>query len=231
MPLFRLTGLVALVAMLFPTTLSHFDATRDALPPPGPKLPGDTGGALLVSAFNDGSLEGWRADREGVWSVRHGLLRADLPDQRQAYSFIYAGSEEWRNYALDFDVCGIRGVDKGAAVRVMGTQGVGVDLRGPGYQDVLLHRGPIPLGKARVPNGNGTWHHVRIEAKRDYYRVLVDGTLQIVKRDKANHRPRGRIAFAAYTGAGGECTVYYDNVVVTPLDEDGRSAKAVSPRP
>ena len=45
----------------------------------------------------------WEADREGVWMVHRGMLRAELPDAKQERSFLYAGSEDWVNYALDFD--------------------------------------------------------------------------------------------------------------------------------
>ncbi len=214
---FKVLGLavVAVAAMGSPTPFG--DPSRNTIPPPGPSLKEPPAGALFWDNFSKRSLDGWQSTRDDAWSVRNGVLRGDLPDQPQQYAFIYAGDERWSDYALDFDVCGIRGVDKGGVVRVEGKDGVGVDLRGPGYQDVLLHRGPIPMGRASVPNGNGMWHHVRIEAKDDYYRVLIDGALKIVKRDKANHRPRGRIALAAYTGGVGQCTVYYDNVVVTPL--------------
>lgn len=193
------------------------DIARNALPPPSPAPPRPGPATLFADDFSSASLARWSADRPGVWTVRRGLLRADLPDEKQAYSLLYAGDEAWQDYALEFDVCAMRGVDKGAVVRVRGTDGVGVDLRGPGYQDVVLNRGPIPLGKARVPNANGVWHHVRVEAYGGLYRVFVDDALKIVHRDKANHRPRGRIALAAYTGGTGECTVHYDNVSVTAL--------------
>jgi hypothetical protein len=111
----------------------------------------------------------------------------------------------------------MRGVDKGVVVRVMNGSGLGVDLRGPGYQDVLLHRREWPMGKAPAINGNGVWHHLRIETEGARVRVFVNGELKIERGDPRNARPRGRIALAAYTGGVGECTVFYDNVVVTPL--------------
>ena len=217
MPPLRLLSLVVAAAATLGLPARVGDPTRDALPPPGRPLLAAPVGSLFSDFFADTSLTGWRADRAGVWSVRRGLLRADLADARQTYSFLYAGSEQWQNYALDFDVCGMRGVDKGAVVRVVGEEGVGVDLRGPGYHDVLLHRGWVPLGKVRVSNANGVWHHVRIEARAERYLVFVDDSLLIDRRDGRNHHPRGRIALAAYTGGVGECTVYYDNVVVTRL--------------
>ena len=210
-------GVALLVTAAVGTPASYNDPARNTIPPPGPKMTQPPAGALFWDNFSDAKLDGWTTTRDDAWSVHHGVLRGDLPDQPQTYAFIYAGHDDWRNYALDFDVCGIRGVDKGGVVRVEGNDGVGADLRGPGYQDVLLHRGMIPMGRADAPNANGTWHHVRIEAKDDYYRVLIDGALQVVHRDKGEHRPRGRIALAAYTGGVGQCTVYYDNVVVTPL--------------
>jgi len=196
------------------------DPVRETAPPPGPKPAHVTGVVLFASDFNRGDLAGWAADREHVWSVRRGVLRADLPDRKQERSFLYAGSQEWGDYAVDLDVCMMRGVDKGVVVRIVGDSGIGVDLRGPGYQDVLLHRRQWPLVKARVENANGAWHHLRVEARGTRYRVWVDGVL-LLERSDGKQQQNGRIALAAYTGGVGECTVYYDNVIVTSLESRG----------
>jgi hypothetical protein len=192
------------------------DPTRDLRLPPTPKFKPPAQGALFATDFSEG-LRGWVPDRDSVWSVRYGSLRGDLPDGKQLRSFIYAGSASWADYALDVDVLGARGVDKGVVVRVEDESGIGVDLRGPGYQDVLLHRREAKMGQADVQNANGVWHHIRIEARGHRYRVWVDEALLIDKEDPRHARPRGRIALAAYTGGSGQCTVYYDNVIVTPL--------------
>jgi hypothetical protein len=173
--------------------------------------------ALFVDDFKDGKLDGWTPDQPGMWSVRYGMLKADLPDGRQVRSFVYAGSETWTNYVVDLDVCGIRGVDKGVVVRVAENKGIGVDLRGPGYEDVVVYRREWPMGHASVLNPNGVWHHLRVEARGNRYRVWVNGVLTIDREDSRNACPAGRIALPGYTGGAGECTVYYTNVVVTPL--------------
>jgi hypothetical protein len=191
------------------------DPTRFALPPAPPRIALPESGVLFHDDFSSGDLRGWSRDSTGAWSVWHRMLRADLPDQKQARAFLYAGDGQWEDYALDFDVCGMRGVDKGAAVRVDGGSGFAVDLRGGGYQDVVAYMREWPLGRAGVTNANATWNHVRIEAKGDRYRVFVNGELKIARND--GRRPRGRIALAAYTGGVGECTAYFDNVVVTKL--------------
>jgi len=196
---------------------ASFDPTRDLRLPPTPKFRPPAEGVLFASDFSDG-LRGWIPDRDSVWTVRNGSLRADLPDGRQLRSFIYAGSPSWTDYAVDVDLLAARGVDKGVVVRVEDESGIGVDLRGPGYQDVLLHRREWKMGQADVQNANGVWHHVRIEARGHRYRVWVDEALLIDREDPRRARPRGRIALAAYTGGSGQCTVYYDNVIVTSLE-------------
>jgi hypothetical protein len=209
------------ITLLFMTVLLCVSASgepeRDAAPPRSPKAvhPHD---ALFFDDFSDGDLSPWKADKAGIWSIRRGALRADLPDAKQQHSFLYAGSSDWTDYAVDLDVCAMRGSDKGVAVRVVeGSAGIGIDLRGPGYQDVLMHRREWPMGKARAINPNATWHHLRIECQQHRYRVWVNGVLALDKVDSKRSRPFGGIALAAYTGGVAKCTVYYDNVVVTPL--------------
>lgn len=187
---------------------------HDAMPPASPKSRSPSGEVLFRDDFSDG-LGNWAPESSGAWTAWKGMLRADLPDEKQARAFLYAGSEEWRDYALDFDVCGMRGVDKGAAVRVQGQSGFAVDLRGGTYQDVVAHVREWPVGKSAAKNVNGSWSHVRVEAKGERFRVLVNGKLEIDVTDDA--RPQGRFALAAYTGGVGECTAFFDNVVVTKL--------------
>ena len=185
----------------------------DSLPPP-PGPPASRAG-LLSERFED--LDAWRPDREGVWTAERGMLSARLPDKPQERSLIHAGSVDWRDYAVDLDVCQLRGTDKGLVVRVRGDVGVGVDLRGGEYQDVLAYRREVLLGRAKAPNLDRQWHHLRVEAHGSRYSVFVDGHLVLRCLDKLPGARQGRIALPAYTGGTGTCSVFYANVVVTSL--------------
>jgi hypothetical protein len=187
---------------------------RPALPP-APRATAPPGALLFSDDFR--TLDAWRSDRAGVWSVADGVLRGHPPDGKQERSFLFAGSEDWRDYAVDVDVCQMRGVDKGVAVCVRGGHGVAVDLRGGDYQDVLLYRQEVPLGSARVANRDSAWHHLRIEIREARYTVLVNGARVLERRDPLRAMRQGRIALAAYTGGRGECSVLYANLFVTRL--------------
>lgn len=195
-------------------------------PSPSPQFARPTN-ALFVDEFSDAHLDGWTADRTGIWTVRDGMLCAQLPDGKQLHSFLYAGDTTWVDYAVDFDVCGMRGADKGCAVRVIpGRKGLGVDLRGPGYDDLKLYLMQFPVGSASAPNRNGTWHHLRIEIRgRDRCRVAVDGNLVLDRRVHPPAPAGGGIALSAYTGGIGSCTVYYDNVVVTRFMQNAAASR------
>ena len=65
---------------------------------------------------------------------------------------------------------------------------------------------------------NGVWHHLRVEMRGPHCRVCVDGIEIVNRRLSARAPASGGIALAAYTGGVGECTLFYDNVAVTPLD-------------
>lgn len=173
---------------------------------------------LFAHDFDDGKPTGLDWDRHAVWSVVDGSLRANMPSQKQLRSFAFLGSPDWTNYAVEVDMRGIRGVDKGVAVRVTGSKGVGVDLRGDGYHDVVMYRGLSKLDGAPVINRNGTWQRVRIEVRGGRYRVFVNRVLKLDYADPKNERPRGRVALAAYTGGSGQCELLFDNLVVTRLE-------------
>lgn len=204
------------------------DPTRFANPPQPPRFEPPVSGVLFADDFSDG-LARWQTDQPKVWSVTHGMLRADLPDLKQQRALIYAGDESWADYAVDLDVCMMRGVDKGVIVRAQGISGVGVDLRGGVYQDVVMYVREWPLGKSAVVNANGTWNHIRVEARGSRYTVTVNGELKIVRTDQ--RRPQGRIALPAYTGGVGQCTVYYDNVIVTALAPVEHALKSAPEHP
>jgi hypothetical protein len=210
----RVLGAVAAIALV---SGSAFDETRFALPSPPPAMTKHTTDVLFADDFSD-KLHRWDPDRDGVWSTARGMLRADLPDQKQIRSLIHAGDTSWTDIAVDLDLCMMRGVDKGVVVRVRGEAGMGVDLRGGSYQDVVMYQREWPMGRAQATNANGTWNHLRVEARGHRYKVFVNGELKLDRLDGRNARRAGRIALPAYTGGVGKCTVYYDNVVVTRLD-------------
>jgi hypothetical protein len=198
------------------------DDSREVPPPPSPKFSPHPD-AVLAEDFRAPTLgDRWRADRKGVWKVRKGMLVADLPDAKQQHSALYTGDDDWTDYVVDLDVCGTRGVDKGVVVRVKESRGVGVDLRGPGYHDVKVHLNELPIARVDIQNGNVQWHHLKVEVRGPRCRVWVDATEVVHKRLPASAPLSGGIALIAYTGGVGECTVYYDNIVVTPLDVSAR---------
>jgi len=184
---------------------------------PAPPRPRGAGAKVMFAADFQRGADGWTLEDPSFWSSSGGTLCAALPDKKQVHSIARAGSPEWTDYALDLDLCGMRGVDRGAAVRVDDKKGIAVDLRGPPYDDVLLHSDRSELGRARVSNANRRWHHLRIEARGHRYRVLVDGRLVLDRRDPEHAHPRGGIALAGYTGGAGACQVCFANVRVTAL--------------
>ncbi len=216
----RVARLPALLATLLLLGASgRVDEARLASPPRSPRFLPPTSGVLLAEDFSAAPLARlWRPDREGVWSISHGMLRADLPDVKQLRSLIRAGDSTWTDYAVDLDVCMMRGVDKGVIVRVEGESGIGVDLRSGSYQDVVVYLREWPMGKAQATNANGAWNHLRVEIRGNRLRVSVNGELRLQREDVRKARPRGGIALPAYAGGVGQCTVYYDNVIVTRLD-------------
>jgi hypothetical protein len=208
--------LVALGGLAVPSIGNAGTAPAPDLPPPPPGAMAAPGDTLFQEDFR--TLDAWHVDRDSVWSVEGGVLCGRLPDGKQERSFLFAGSEDWQDYAVDFDLCQVRGVDKGVAVRVRSGRGIAVDLRGGEYQDVLLYHQQVPLGSAKQANTDHVWHHLRVEARGARFTVLVNGVRVLERRDPLASMRRGRIALVAYTGGHGECAVFYANLVVTRLE-------------
>jgi len=198
--------------------LGASEPAHDALPPASPEFTRPAN-ALFSDDFSSDQLKGWKADSAAsAWSVRGGVLRGEVPDVKQAHAFLFVGDSSWTDYAVDLDVCGMRGADKGVGVRVRGKKALGVDLRGGTYQDVVLYVNQFPVGSGKAENANGSWCHMRIEIRGSACRVSVGGHVVFDKHLHLKAPPsRGGIALAAYAGGLAQCTVYYDNVVVTPL--------------
>ncbi len=157
----------------------------------------------------------WSMDHPEWWTIAGGRLRARLPDEKQQRSLATFGNPDWHDVALDVDVCGVRGVDKGVVLEKQGDDGLGVDLRGDRYGDVLVYRGSRKLARKKFPNRNGRWYHLRVELAGDRVRVFVDGR-QVA--DAKDEKPtRGPMALAAYTGGAAACELQFDNVRVTSL--------------
>ena len=199
--------------------LAVMDAERNALPPPPPRLRIPETGVLFFDDFKRDSIgPDWTTDRDGIWSIRRGMLRADMPDKKDQRSLIRAGSLAWTDYAIDVDVCMMRGVEKGVVVRDSLGDGMAAVLRGPGHGELRMLKGRRSMGKVSVLNGNAAWYHLRVEVQGRSYRIFVDQQLALEKRDSRGSLATGQIALLAYTGRSASCTVYYDNVLVTSLE-------------
>jgi hypothetical protein len=213
-------GPLVLLALLVASCLSlgAGETPHDTAPPPSPEFKRPPH-ALFADDFSSANLQGWSCDStNSAWSVRNGMLRGELPDIKQAHSFLLAGDSTWTDYAVDLDICGLRGVDKGVGVRVRGKKGLGVDLRAANYQDVVVYAGRFPVGSGQATSTNGSWSHMRVEIRGNACRVTVDGRVAYDKHLRFHPPAHGGIALAAYAGGVGQCTVYYDNVVVTALE-------------
>src|SRR5262249_54847987 len=190
---------------------------RDAAPPPSPEFKRPAN-ALFADDFSDSTLRAWRPARLAtLWAVRGGVRRGGLPDVKQGHSILFVGDSAWPDYPVDVHRVGLRGADKGIGVRVRGKSGLGVDLRGSTYQDVVLYAGKYPVGSGKAENADGTWNHLRIEIRGSSCRVSVGDHVAYDKHPHFKPPRRGGIALAAYAGGLAQCTLYHHNVLVTPL--------------
>lgn len=175
--------------------------------------------------FEDGDLNGWECDTCEPWFVScanpNGAAFVLLPDIQQTYSGLCVSALQWSECAIDVDLKGFLGINKMVTLR-SGADRVGynVNLRSDPFNDVVLDKiaapnGPVVrLAITPLPNTNGTWLHLRIEAHGPRIQVSIDGIPYI---DYVDPDPllAGGVCLRGYTGSGGSHLVQWDNVFIT----------------
>ena len=157
------------------------------------------------------------------WKVDNGILKISINNYNSCTTNIIPKKTLWsnseNNYEFSLDVTFVSGTDHNIVYRTDPSVGVGWELhfQSPGG---LSFAAPSGTYNVNVPgtyyNGN-TYHITIIENGRDI-QIFIDNTL-IIDYVFSSDMPQGGIALRAGVGGNPSSETWFDNVVVTSLDE------------
>lgn len=159
------------------------------------------------------------------WSYSDGKFGISLnPGLSNAVPNENSSLEEWKNVALDVDLLGISGTDKNIAFRFYDENNF-IEIHhsyGTLYLDKASNRNVTTLSqcsRADCRLENNVNYHFRIITQNDKIIVYLDGLKVFDITDIQLPSLTGKIALRAGTGGVSPTTVWFDNVVVTSLDD------------
>ncbi len=187
-------------------------------------LPVVAGGQELLDwNFDDGTMGPFTPLGPG-WDVIDGSLFCHAEDYA-FFSSVLAGSPDWNDYTVAFDVRAEGGVNHMLRFRITDFQDYyEVNVRAAPFNDVVIGRmdylGWQTLASVAHDTQLGVWHHVEVMVEEFTIAVRVDGQDVLVFDD--SERPdelrTGSIALVCLSGGYAFWQdVWYDNVTVSTM--------------
>ncbi|MFC1627308.1 alpha/beta fold hydrolase [Patescibacteria group bacterium] len=197
---------------------------------------------IFQDNFDDGNADDWIVPRNMQWNNQsQPCYNKGVPANWEAKNGKYGISidgpgcvtetvpndslwdDAWVNYIIDVDMEFVSGTDKNLAWRYLSpNKWYDVHFMSPGgltFQ--LLPPGGHGISSANYPIPNGNTYHITVEVHEDNFKLLIDNNLVLdYYFDPANDRsPIGRVALQASVGSDRVSEVWFDNLVVTSIDE------------
>ncbi len=130
----------------------------------------------------------------------------------------------WTNYIIDVDMKFVAGTDKNLAWRYTDPSSW-YDLHFMSPRDIDMQMLPPMLSgnhfaNYSIPNGNT--YHITVEVREGNFKLAIDGNyiIDFYFLPEDDKFPTGRVAFQASAGGDPTSEVWFDNLVVTSIDEE-----------
>ena len=193
--------------------------------------PKTTNAAILFQDnFDDGNADGWIISRNlcssgNHWEVKNGKYGIKIDSTRPCLTETipsdFNWDNSWNDYIVELDMEFVSGVDRNFAVRYSGNganwYGVRL-LRRELVLERVIQGGPVSNHiPADFPSGQ---YHVKVYIQGENIKVEVDGNEIIDYPDAGGRFPIGRVALQAGVGSVRQTEVWFDNVVVSSIEEE-----------
>jgi hypothetical protein len=162
------------------------------------------------------------------WKVHDGMAGIAIVNQGSCTTNIMPNDTVWNNlgdnYIFEFDMKFVNGTDHNVAFRFTpsfpSNNWYDLHFQSPG--DFIIERvGGTYNTFVAGSYPNGKTYHLKIVVSTKNIKVFIDNTLVRDLAVDIDGFPTGRIALRAGTGADPNSETYFDNIVVTNIDEAG----------
>ena len=186
-------------------------------------------------ANSEGSFpNGWilvndsdRTPCAATWKVHDGMAGIAIVNQGSCTTNIIPDDTKWNslgnNYIFELDMKFVNGTDHNVAFRFTPTfpSNDWYDLHFQSPGDFVLERINPGIYNVFVPQNypNNQMYHIKILVNKNNIKVYIDSLLVRDYTSDVDRFPSGRIALRAGTGADPSSETYFDNIVVTNIDE------------
>jgi len=175
---------------------------------------------LFQDNFDDGNDDGWtRISENGqshLWHVDSQGRYGALVSSGSTIIDSVISDESWSNYSFEMDMTPVQGEDKN--IRLKWNSSIGFctqfHFNGGGVH-YGGHTSPISL------NNNQTYK-IKVVMSGSLFELLIDDDL--VASFSAPQCASGKIGLTVSTGATAPTEVYFDNIIVKTLDDEGETS-------
>jgi len=212
-------------------------------------LPKTTNAEILFQDnFNDGNANGWIVERNIQWSNqsqpcynngqpanwkvvdgKYGIIINGPSCTTETMPIDELWNSSWNNYVFESDISFIIGLDANIAFRYSGRPNF--DWYGyhfliqdtPSNSSIILQRvynTDIYPNVANYYLEHGQTYYIKIIVNGEYIKIFINNVLVLDYPDAGGRFPTGRIALQASVGAISFSEVWFDNIVVTSIDEE-----------
>jgi len=185
---------------------------------------------LFQDNFDDGIADGWVITRnpcQGDWEVKDKMYGIKITGGSCVTETMPDDSHwdlSWTNYIIDVDMKFVVGTDKNLAWRYTDPSSW-YDLHFMSPDGIHMQNLPPMLSGndyAKHPISNGNTYHITVEVREGNFKLAIDGNyiIDFYFLPEDDKFPTGRVAFQASAGADPTSEVWFDNLVVTSIDEE-----------
>ena len=163
-----------------------------------------------------------------TWKVHNGMAGIAIVNQGSCTTNIMPDDAKWNglgdNYIFELDMKFVNGTDHNVAFRFTpsfpSNDWYDLHFQSPG--DFVLERVNPGIYNVFVPQNypNNQTYHIKIVVNKNNIKVYIDNLLVRDYTSDVDRFPSGRIALRAGTGADPSSETYFDNIVVTNIDDE-----------
>ncbi len=174
--------------------------------------------------FNDGSSSKWTFIGDPGWAVINGEYGVRLnPGLSNSIPTDDYWNNEWKNFVYEVDMRGIEGTDKNILIRFQNTSNwYGIHHTGGfiHFEKVVGGVGCPIVSPVSYPLLNNQTYHFFFRFEGKQIKIFVNGDSLFDFTDQNPILEYGKIGLRVGTGGDPVANVWFDNVVVTSLDEE-----------